>query len=185
MWHSCSCVYRAYTASTVASNATLLHSALGGVSVSRGRPQGSHAATDSPALPLCYTSSGLIAVMQLTACLHDRSAREQALLARSPLLCYLISYDHDNDLVCVQNKVSMSLMGTLASAVLGRAYQVYYSASLTKQRIQDDMTRRLYEKTVRRVVWCENCAGWFWLWHQVVSCWRPPGTQWLEAAWDA
>eukprot|EP00891_Asterochloris_glomerata_P004101 jgi/Astpho2/4101/Aster-01245 len=48
----------------------------------------------------------------------------------------------------LQNKVSMSLMGTLASAVLGRAYQVYYSASLTKQRIQDDMTRRLYEKTL-------------------------------------
>ena len=55
-------------------------------------------------------------------------------------------------LLCVQNKVSMSLMGTLTSAVLGRAYQVYYSATLTKQRIQDEMTRRLYEKTVRLAV---------------------------------
>ena len=60
-------------------------------------------------------------------------------------------------LLCVQNKVSMNLMGTLASAVLGRAYQVYYSASLAKQRIQDEMTRRLYEKTVRLDVVRELC----------------------------
>ena len=95
----------------------------------------------------------------------NRPAQEQALAARSPLLCHLPSCDHVNCLLCVQNKVSMSLMGTLTSAVLGRAYQVYYSATLTKQRIQDEMTRRLYEKTVRLAVSCEHCAGHFWRRH--------------------
>jgi hypothetical protein len=48
----------------------------------------------------------------------------------------------------LQEKISLSVMGTLASAVAGRAYQVYYSATLSKQLTQDKMVQSLYDKTM-------------------------------------